>query len=109
MTSHHVALKAGDKDTLCNAKGRTECSEGSRVVQGSQHPQLVERVVDVVLGGRVHEVKVQEVVHVQRLEQEHGVAQVGALDLRDGDLQHLVPEGLVRVQPPTHRVRCPAY
>jgi len=35
----------------------------------------------VTCGWRVHEVKVDEVIDAQRLEQQHHVAQVGTLDL----------------------------
>jgi len=69
------------------------------VVQGPQDPQLVHGVEHVVLGRRVHEVEEQQVLHAQRLEQQHHVGQVGPLDLRDGGGQHLVLVGALRVQP----------
>ena len=69
------------------------------VVQRPQDPQLVHGVEHVVLGGRVHEVKEQQVLHAQRLEQQHHVGQVGPLDLRYGGGQHLVLIGTLRVQP----------
>lgn len=46
----------------------------------------------VVLWGRIHEVKVHEVVDIQRFEQEDCVAQIGALNFRDGGIEHLIPE-----------------
>ena len=50
-------------------------------------------------GGRVHEVEGDEVVDAHGLEGENGGGQVGALDLRHGRGQHLVPVGTLSVQP----------
>lgn len=47
---------------------------------------------------RVHEVKLEQVLHVEALQKQHDVAQVGALDLRHRRQQHLVAEGALREQ-----------
>lgn len=47
---------------------------------------------------RVHEVEGEQVVDPQRLEQQHGVGEVGALDLRHGSRQQLLAELPLRVQ-----------
>ena len=64
-----------------------------------EYPQLVHGVQYVLLGGRVHEVKVQQVLHAEGLEEEHHVGQVGPLDLRHGRGQELVAILTLRVQP----------
>mmetsp|Transcript_33920 Transcript_33920/g.85062 ORF Transcript_33920/g.85062 Transcript_33920/m.85062 type:complete len:319 (+) Transcript_33920:351-1307(+) len=70
--------------------------ERASVVQSGEDPELVHGVEDVVLRGRVHEVKLQQVLHVEALQQQHDIAQVGALDLRHRRQQHLVAEGALR-------------
>ena len=55
-------------------------------------------------GGRgrgIHEIEAQDVVDAHRLEREHGHGQVGALDLRHIQWQHLVLERGFGVQPVT--------
>ena len=59
--------------------------------------------MNIILGWRVHEVKVQQVLHVQRLQQQDCVAQVGALNLRDSDFKHLVSEGCLSVKSPAQK------
>mmetsp|Transcript_24293 Transcript_24293/g.76457 ORF Transcript_24293/g.76457 Transcript_24293/m.76457 type:complete len:388 (-) Transcript_24293:519-1682(-) len=73
--------------------------ERARVVERAQNPELVHAVEDVVLRRRVHEVELQQVLDAQGLEQQHHVAEVGALDLRHRVLQHLVPVLPLREEP----------
>lgn len=60
------------------------------VIQGSEDPELIHGVEHVVLWGWVHEVKLQQVLHPQGLEQQHHVGKVGPLDLGHGGGQELV-------------------
>ena len=69
-----------------------QLAQPARVGQRAQHPQLIHGVRDVVLGRRVHEVEVVQILHAQLLQQQHHVAQIGSLDLG-----HLVPKRLVHV------------
>lgn len=75
----------------------TTCVFLTRVVQSTEDPQLVHGVEHVVFRWRIHEVEEQQVLHAQRLQQQHHVSQVCALDLRDGGGQHLVLEGALSV------------
>ena len=50
-------------------------------------------------GGGVHKRKFKEVLDTQGTEQQHHVGQVGALDFRDGRLEHLKLEGCLGVHP----------
>mmetsp|Transcript_6374 Transcript_6374/g.13907 ORF Transcript_6374/g.13907 Transcript_6374/m.13907 type:complete len:252 (+) Transcript_6374:352-1107(+) len=68
----------------------TERRERARVVQRAQEPELVHRVEQVILRRRVHEVKGEQVVDAERLEQQHHVAQIRALDLGHGHDKQLV-------------------
>ena len=47
---------------------------------------------------RIHKVKLEQILHPERLEQQHGVRQVRALDLGDRVLEQLVPVRHLRVQ-----------
>lgn len=69
------------------------------VVQGAEDPELVHGVKHVVLGRRVHEVELQQVLHAEGLEQQHHVGQVGPLDLRHRGGQELILVGTLRVEP----------
>mmetsp|Transcript_9277 Transcript_9277/g.26396 ORF Transcript_9277/g.26396 Transcript_9277/m.26396 type:complete len:308 (+) Transcript_9277:2524-3447(+) len=66
----------------------------SRVIQSPKNPQLKHGLQKVVLRRRVHEVKVQQVVDFQALQQKDHVAKVCPLNLWNVHLQHLI---LVRV------------
>lgn len=57
-----------------------------------------ERYVESHLRRRIHEIKLEQVLHTQALEQENRVGQVGTLDFRDRALKELVPKGHLRVQ-----------
>ena len=74
-------------------RARAQAGQAAGVVQRAQHPELEHGVEDVVARRRVHEVEVQQVVHVQGLEQQHHVAQVGALDLGHRHRQQLLRAG----------------
>lgn len=76
------------------------------VVKRPQDPQLIQAVGNVVIRGPVHEVKLLDPLHIERLEQQHHIAQVGPLDLWHSRLQHLIAEGLLREQPPAGAWAC---
>ena len=65
MVSKKIRESAGQG--AWKRKRRAQGCEGAGVVEGGEDPELVECVVDVVLGGRVHEIEVEQVFHVQRL------------------------------------------
>jgi hypothetical protein len=48
----------------------------------------VHRVHEVVLGGRVHKIELQQIIDAKRLEQQDNVAQVCAHDFWDSVVQH---------------------
>ena len=71
-----MALNWSAKQVECNdvsivflilelSQGRTQGCESSCIVQSCQDPQLVQGVVNVVLGRWIHEVKIQQIFHVQ--------------------------------------------
>lgn len=75
------------------------CSLPTCVVQSSQDPELVHGVEHVVLGWWIHEVKEEQILNTQRLQQQDYIGQVGPLDLWYGGSQHLVLIGALSVQP----------
>lgn len=89
VLSNTSAPKAG----TWTAMGTADMRCVTCVVEGTQHPKLVHGLQDIVLWWRVHEVEVQQVLHVEALEEQHDVGQVGPLDLRNGRRQQLVPAG----------------
>mmetsp|Transcript_4277 Transcript_4277/g.7890 ORF Transcript_4277/g.7890 Transcript_4277/m.7890 type:complete len:484 (+) Transcript_4277:523-1974(+) len=62
------------------------------VVERPQHPELVHGVQDVVLGRRVHEVELEQILHPQTLQKQHYVAQICSLDLWDLIVEKLANE-----------------
>ncbi len=52
------------------------------------------------LGGWVHEMEQQQILHSQRFEQQYDISQVGSLDLRHRGCQHLFLVLTVGVQTP---------
>lgn len=52
----------------------------SAVVKTSKNPKLVKRVQDVVFWGRIHEIKVKQVLNSKRLQKEHDIAQICTLN-----------------------------
>mmetsp|Transcript_16133 Transcript_16133/g.39288 ORF Transcript_16133/g.39288 Transcript_16133/m.39288 type:complete len:215 (-) Transcript_16133:1352-1996(-) len=68
-------------------------------VERPQRVELLKGPHDGLGRGRVHEVEVHKILNPQRLEHQHNVAQVGALDLRDCVLWQLILVRPRRVQP----------
>ena len=68
------------------------------IIERPEHPELVHAVQNVLLGRRVHEREVQQVLDAERLEQQDHITQVRPLDLGHLRLQQLVPELPLRVQ-----------
>mmetsp|Transcript_27535 Transcript_27535/g.59266 ORF Transcript_27535/g.59266 Transcript_27535/m.59266 type:complete len:276 (+) Transcript_27535:374-1201(+) len=60
----------------------TEAREEAFLVERVQREEALHGHHERLHGRRVHEVKVQQVVDAHRLHLQHGIAQVGALDLR---------------------------
>ena len=59
---------------------------------------LIHRVEDVVLGRRIHEVELEQILHPQALEEKHHIGEVGALYLGHGGGQQLLPVLALRVE-----------
>mmetsp|Transcript_2909 Transcript_2909/g.8721 ORF Transcript_2909/g.8721 Transcript_2909/m.8721 type:complete len:305 (-) Transcript_2909:913-1827(-) len=95
----------GDQDL---GEGRLERELGHAAAEAREEAFVVERRerVEALHGGderlhrrRVHKVKVEQVVDAHRLHLQHGVAQIGALDLGHGRGQHLVLVRRLGVEP----------
>ena len=69
------------------------------VVERSKRVELLQTGDECFRWGRIHKVKVDEVVDAQRLEHQHHACQVGALDLRYSVLVQLVLEAPRGEQP----------
>mmetsp|Transcript_28820 Transcript_28820/g.69421 ORF Transcript_28820/g.69421 Transcript_28820/m.69421 type:complete len:282 (-) Transcript_28820:249-1094(-) len=80
----------------------------SGIVDGAQYPQLIQRRHDVILGRWIHEIEIQQVLHPQRFEQQHHVAQVRPLYFGDGRLHQFLSKLTVGVKPETESRTCPA-
>mmetsp|Transcript_38970 Transcript_38970/g.96642 ORF Transcript_38970/g.96642 Transcript_38970/m.96642 type:complete len:253 (+) Transcript_38970:657-1415(+) len=76
-----------------------ELGQLAAVVERAERVELLERADERLRGRRVHEVEMQQVVDAEALEQQHHVAQVGALDLGDHVVLQLVEEGPLGVEP----------
>ncbi|MCO5547112.1 hypothetical protein L7F22_000554 [Adiantum nelumboides] len=72
--------------------------EVADVVERTQDPELEHGSQEVVLGRRVHKVKLEQVLYAEALEQEHRVGQVCALDLGNAVLKQLLLEGRLGVE-----------
>ena len=64
----------------------------------NKDPRGVHRVQQIVARRRVHEIEFEHVVDAERFEQQHRVAEIGALNLGNVGHQHLVLEHGLRVQ-----------
>ena len=122
--------RRGEKEHLGERRVKRELdhlgAEGAEVAavgQRAEDPELVHGVEDVLLGRRVHEAEVEEVVDAEgpasagagsgrarasrsgaanaggRLQEEDDVAEVGALDLGNLRREQLVPELALGVEP----------
>ncbi len=60
--------------------------------------RAVHRIQQIVARRRVHEIELEHIVDAERLEQQHRVAEIGALNLGNVGHQHLVLEHGLRVQ-----------
>ena len=69
----HICIHT-HKQTHTHNQTHTHTHARTPVVESPEHPQLVHGVDEDILGRGVHEVKVQEVVHSQGLEEENDVA-----------------------------------
>ena len=59
------------------------------MIQGTQDPQLVHGVEKIVLRWRVHEVELQQVFDIERLQKEDHDREISPLDFRDVVLKQL--------------------
>lgn len=69
---------------------RTNLRQLSRIIQCTQHPELVHGHEDRILWGRVHEIKLEEVADLERFEEKDDIGKVCALDLGDVGGKELV-------------------
>ena len=76
-----------------------EAGEQALVVQGTEAEEVLHGGDHGLNRRRVHEVEADQVVDAHRLELQHGVPQVGPLDLRHGVREHLILERRLGVQP----------
>ena len=75
--------KQANKTSATQWQQQTQRSSPA-VVERAQRVQLFERADQRLGRRRIHKVKIDQVVDAKRFQQQHGVAKVGALNLRHG-------------------------
>mmetsp|Transcript_4303 Transcript_4303/g.14282 ORF Transcript_4303/g.14282 Transcript_4303/m.14282 type:complete len:305 (+) Transcript_4303:709-1623(+) len=100
-----VVLPGGEEEHLGERRIEGELGhalpqrrEAAAVVEGAEDPELVHRRQDVVLGRRIEELEVEEVVDAEGLQKQDDVPEVRTLDLRDLARQKFFPELPLRVE-----------